>query len=243
MSKVHSDFLGRSFTCPHCKIRAAAVEWYSIENYRDSIGRLDLVGPLTDRVTAAQKPTLFPGPDPLETYGGSERVVIGACRKCDGLSLWLAGSLVYPVSSTVEDADEDMPQQAKVLYEEAARILPLSPRAAAALLRAATDKLAEQIEPQGSDLNDRIRHMVKNGLSTEVANGLDVMRLTGNDAIHCLGEIILDNKEEDALPLFSILNIIVRRMVTEPKQIKDAFGKLPKDKKKSIEKRDGQQGS
>ena len=131
-----------------------------------------------------------------------------------------------------------MPESVKQLYKEAALIYNKSPRAACALLRLAIDRLCNELGETDRDINKNIGALVKRGLSVEVQQALDVVRVVGNKAVHP-GQIAIDVDDvETANVLMSLLNMIVTRMITEPKKIGVLFDKLPESVKKSIENRD-----
>ena len=65
---------------------------------------------------------------------------------------------------------------------------------------------------------------------------MDIVRVTGNDAVHP-GQVDTDNPETVA-QLFNLVNIIIDYMITLPNQINQIYSNLPEDKVKEIEKRD-----
>ena len=67
---------------------------------------------------------------------------------------------------------------------------------------------------------------------------LDVVRVVGNKAVHP-GQIAFDvDDKATATMLMRLLNIIVERMITEPKEIGSLYQGLPESVRESIEKRD-----
>ena len=168
---------------------------------------------------------------------------LSQCFSCKGISIWVYNKLVYPLSgrSDAPPANPDMPTDIRRDYDEAASILELSPRGAATLLRLAVEKLCEKIEPKGESLNDKIGNLVKQGLSPEIQQALDVLRVIGNSAAHA-GKIDIEDDKETALGLFRYLNLIVDRMVSEPKHLKQASETLPEGVREQIKKRDGKDG-
>src|SRR5262249_15144002 len=65
---------------------------------------------------------------------------LSLCFNCKDFSVWVHDKLVYPESRHGPPPNPDMPDNVKVDYEEASKILTLSPRGAAALLRLAIQK-------------------------------------------------------------------------------------------------------
>ena len=129
-----------------------------------------------------------------------------------------------------------MPLEVKKIFEEAGKISSISPRASAGLLRLCIEKITEELE-ENDDLNARIANLVKGGLPIEIQQALDVVRVTGNDALH-VGQIDLNGSPETTRSLFDIVNIIVQRMISDKKQIKSLYEQLPKEKRSGIENRD-----
>lgn len=123
-------------------------------------------------------------------------------------------------------------------YEEAGKILTLSPRGAAALLRLAIQKLCALLGEKGKNIDEDIANLVKKGLSPLVQKALDSVRVIGNEAVHP-GTLDLRDDVETATRLFEVVNIIAEQMISNPKHVEDLYAKLPEAKRKAIEKRDG----
>lgn len=118
---------------------------------------------------------------------------------------------------------------------EAALILTESPRGAAALLRLAIQKLCEALGEKGS-VDDMIGSLVKKGLLLQVQQSLDIVRVTGNNAVHP-GQ--MDVKDvEVAASIFPLVNIIVEQMIAGPKKIGALYGTLPQRARDAIARRD-----
>lgn len=161
------------------------------------------------------------------------------CTRCNDCSVWWYGDLLYPLTSPVEAPSNDLPTEVRRDYEEAAQIVKKSPRAAAALLRLAIQKLCASIGGTGKNLNTDIAKLVENGLPAKVQKMLDTVRVIGNNAVHP-GEINFDDQPQTAETLFRLVNIIAEKMITEPKEIDVLYGSLPEKDKEQIAKRDGE---
>jgi hypothetical protein len=74
-------------------------------------------------------------------------------------------------------------------------------------------------------------------LDMRVQQALDVLRIVGNEAVHP-GQIDLRDNRETAESLFRLFNLIVDKMISEPKHIAEIYGSLPPEKLKGIEERD-----
>lgn len=130
-----------------------------------------------------------------------------------------------------------MPDDARGDFEEARSIVSISPRGACALLRLATQKLADDLVEGGGDLNRKIGVLVERGLSQEVAQALDALRVVGNNAVHP-GEMDLTDDTVTANALFDCLNLIVEDRIARPNRISDLFNKLPQRARDGIAARD-----
>jgi hypothetical protein len=130
-----------------------------------------------------------------------------------------------------------MPEGCEPEYDEARSIAAKSPRAAAAIMRLALQKLLLILGEKGSNINDDIGSLVQKGLPVEIQQALDFCRVIGNNAVHP-GEIEINDTPEIALTLFEMLNLIVEDRIARPKKIQEAYNKLPEGARAAIEKRD-----
>lgn len=165
------------------------------------------------------------------------RLTIHKCRCCGKKIIWIDDTYIYP-EIVAEEANTDMPESVKQLYNEAGLIYNKSPRAACALLRLAVDRLCNELGEKDRDINKNIGALVEKGLPKSVQQALDIVRVVGNKAVHP-GLIAFDvDDKETAIALMKLVNMITERMITEPKEINSMFEKLPDTVKDSIEKRD-----
>jgi Domain of unknown function (DUF4145) len=137
---------------------------------------------------------------------------------------------------TAPPPNVDTPANVLKTYDEAASIASKSPRAAAGLLRLAVQMLCKELGEPGENLNNDIGSLVKIGLPPRVQQSLDIVRVTGNNAVHP-GQIDVDD-EQVVASLFTLLNIIVEYMVSMPKQIDSLYNELPPSALEQIQKRD-----
>ncbi|MCY9226219.1 DUF4145 domain-containing protein [Bacillus haynesii] len=88
-------------------------------------------------------------------------------------------------------------------------------------------------------INDMIGEVVGKGLPHRIQMALDSLRVIGNEAVHP-GKIDLDgiDGKETAVALFGVLNFVVEKMLTEPREIEDIYSLLPDSTKKGIDERD-----
>jgi len=144
---------------------------------------------------------------------------------------------VHPQISHEFEPNEDLSEDIKLDFLEAAKIVQLSPRGAAALLRLCVQKMCVQLGEKGKHINTDIAALVKKGLSVQVQQALDIVRVTGNDAVHP-GQIDLRDDRATASQLFNLVNIIAEIMISQPKRIQEMYDQLPEDKLEGIEQRD-----
>lgn len=169
-------------------------------------------------------------------HGGNSWVQVATCENCAKHIVWVDDMYAYP-DIVAEEPNPDMPEEVKQLYNEAGLIYNKSPRAACALLRLAIDRLCNELGEKDRDINKNIGELVKKGLPTDVQQALDVVRVVGNKAVHP-GQIAFDVDDVGTVTmLMRLLNIIVSRMISEPKEIAGLYDQLSESVKQSIKKR------
>lgn len=201
-----------AFTCPHCGVYAQMK--YSEHNFKE------------DEICIT-----------FDECIDTNTTTLARCANCGNKIIWIKDEYVYPNLLPISP-NKDMPNVVKVLYEEAGLIYTKSPRAACALLRLAIDRLCNELEETDRDINKNIASLVKRGISVEVQQALDIVRVVGNKAVHP-GQIAFDvDSVETAETLFTLINLIVDRLISEPKRIDEMFDKLPENVKNAVKKRD-----
>lgn len=166
-----------------------------------------------------------------------DQVEVSFCSHCWNPTFWLDEKIIYPPTRTAPPANSDLPDDVKQVYEEAAAITDQSPRSACALLRLAIEMLMRHLRETGS-INESIGNLVKKGLDPKVQQSLDIVRVTGNNAVHA-GKIAFEDTT-DVQGLFNLINVIADALITHPKRIQQLYNNLPEDARKAVEKRDGQ---
>lgn len=203
----------KAFTCPHCG--AISLMHFHCISYIDKkvIGFYE------------------------EKHEGNSWVQVATCHNCAKHIVWVDNIYAYP-DIVAEDPNPDMPEEVKLLYNEAGLIYNKSPRAACALLRLAIDRLCNELGETDRDINKNIGALVKKGLPESVQKALDVVRVVGNKAVHP-GQIAFDvDDKATATMLMRLINIIVERMITEPYEIDSLYQGLPDSVRESIDRRD-----
>ncbi|WP_217920488.1 DUF4145 domain-containing protein [Halolamina sp. CBA1230] len=162
----------------------------------------------------------------------------GKCAHCEEYTLWVGDEMVYPEDSPAPLPTEDMPEEVKQDFEEARKVVNESPRAAAALLRLAMEKLARDL----TGTNDRTLHnmigdLVEEGqIDQRVQQALDSVRVTGNEFVHP-GEMDDEDSRETALRLFDLVNAIVELTISRERLIQQEYENISEDQMKGIENR------
>lgn len=201
-----------TFTCPHCGVLATHIRSGNC---------------LSPQVTVI--------PHNFHQYQhGLFKLV---CSGCNGETIFFKSQLIYPKATVGPMPIDGMPDEVRKDYEEARRVVEDSPRSAAALLRVSVQKLCKHLGEKGENINDDIGSLVAKGLSVQIQQALDVVRVVGNNAVHP-GQIDLNDNPEVCSALFGIVNVIVERMIVEPARTKEIFSSLPQSSLEAIEKRD-----
>lgn len=166
------------------------------------------------------------------------------CSHCEGWLYWFEDRIIILDVSAAPPANEDLADDIKADYREAASIASKSPRGAAALLRLYIQKLCMQLGEKGKNIDEDIAALVKKGLDVQVQQALDTVRVIGNEAVHP-GEIDLRDNPELAGHLFELVNLIADQMITQPKKRAAVYARLPAKKLEAIERRDakGREGT
>jgi hypothetical protein len=163
------------------------------------------------------------------------------CIHCDNISYWYndTKALIYPDVSIGEIPHPDMPADVAYDFNEARDIFKKSPRASAALLRLALQKLLTHFGEKGENINVDIASLVQKGLPSEIQKTLDICRVVGNSAVHP-GELDIKDNSEIVSKLFKLINYIVYDRIQRPKELEELYNKLPETTITAISKRDSQ---
>jgi len=212
--ETNPEFRKEVFSCPYCHITATHI-WHDIykevHSYRSGA--------------------------PIKTTVNIPELFISICTHCKKQTLWYNKEIIYPFTPQAPLPHKDMPSDVKEDYLEAREIVDKSPRAAAALLRLALEKLLPQIGATGNDINDKIASLVRKGLDEHTQQSLDIVRVIGNQAVHP-GQIDLKDDLKTALLLFEIINLIIENKISHPKKINTFYQNLPDKLRQQIFRRD-----
>lgn len=167
---------------------------------------------------------------------------ISICAKCEEYCIWNIEKkeMIRPNISNAPLPHEDMPDDVKEIYEEARQVSVFSARAAAALLRVGLEKITVYLWETEWNLNTRIWNLKKRWLPDNIIKSLDIVRITANEWWSHAWEIDLTwaDNQDIVNKLFFLVNFIVEKTISEPKEIQQMYGILPEDKIKGIENRD-----
>jgi hypothetical protein len=254
-----------SFSCPHCGAHADQ-HWFKVipDGYRkDNVPRVCTPAVIDTLVQQLEKKRDDEDDDERDSKGMREfiarcvknevtyftnsyssnsvwemvNLTLSRCHSCKGFTIWVKDAIIYPAHDVAILPHDDMPADVKPDFIEAAEIVNKSPRGAAALLRLAIQKLMPHLDEDGGNLNDSIASLVKKGMDKKVQQALDVVRVTGNNAVHP-GELDLRDDTATATQLFALVNIIVQSTISAKAQIEAMYSALPAGAVKAIEKRD-----
>jgi hypothetical protein len=217
MSYVQPEINLEAFHCPLCGV-FSHMKWYSF-------GRNTVPRPYTEAQCAhCTESTLWK----IEKREDDGR----------GFIIPSKGYMLYPDTGTAPLPAADMPHDVASDYKEAATIFSKSPRGAAALLRLALQKLCRHLKKSGENINEDIRALATdNVLSHDVIKVADTVRIAGNNAVHP-GEMSDEDVDYVASKMFYLLNFIVNKAITEPKELERLYNLIPEGPRKSAEKRD-----
>lgn len=249
-----------SFECPHCGAYTSQTWWHvgadklgtnkvprfpSEQSRKNVNSSKDLddqekkrLNRYIDRMSTGKSFLQNDGQASMFTNFLVHNLHISECYTCSEISFWLHTTLLWPTAKTAPKPNSDMPATIAAHFEEARDIFDRSARGAAAMLRLCVQELCDHLGHKGKKIDDAIAAMVRDGLPPVIQQALDTVRVVGNEAVHP-GKISFDDDREAAAQLFNLVNIIVERMISHPKQIDAIYATLPESKRAAIEKRDG----
>lgn len=148
---------------------------------------------------------------------------------------------IYPPSipNNIPQPNVDMSEKCKAIYNEAAHVLDISPRAAAALMRLCLQQFFNEQEIAGNSINNQIKELVRRGMPKHIIQYIDSCRIIGNNGVHP-GEIDLNDNADMALFLFPIINLIIEYSVSEKKKASQLYNSLPPRAIQAAERRNAE---
>lgn len=219
--EYHPPVLGQGqYHCPYCNVYAK--QYYA---HLRTLTNFNWTSPVDGNTT-------------FDSYL-DKSLIVTKCAHCDKPAIWRNDKLILPKQNIAPPPNSDLSVDIKRDYLEASNIFSDSPRAAAALLRLALQKLCKQLGEDGENINSDIKSLVSKGLNPLVQKSLDALRITGNNAVHP-GEIDLSEEPQRVAKLFELINFIADKMITEPKEIEEFYDGLPVNSLEAVNKRDNQ---
>jgi hypothetical protein len=226
MTYTAPSFKKKSYTCPHCAVHSH-INWIHLyDNSNDYYN--------SDNET-------------------SVLIYKAICQNCDISAIWREEllldsnnnvisskniNMIYPCINIAPPPSSDMPEDIKIDYIEANAVFPKSPRAAAALLRLALQKLCIHLGEEGKNINTDIRELAKKDkLPSKIIKIADTVRIVGNNAVHP-GEMSNEDIDSIASNMFNLLNIIVNKTITEPKELQALYESTPENTRQAAETAD-----
>jgi len=144
--------------------------------------------------------------------------------------------MIIPATGTVRAPSPDLPEEVQDTYNEARSVVAHSPRAAAALLRLAIEQLCVHLHGEGLTLDKHVALLVSGGLHNQTADMFDAVRLVGNNAIHPVDRIGLQENPDIVQTLFWLVNEIADEVITKPKQREAATAWIPPEERERMAK-------
>jgi hypothetical protein len=240
-------FAKNKFICPHCSTLAKQ-DWFENNDLSNIINNIYEQNFLSYRrnIQSYEEKAIEPFLNLMKTRFQEQinsyfpsNFSIAKCQSCNNFSVWVNKNIIYPKHIIVDTPNEDMNDDIKELYLEAAKIFADSPKGATAILRLALQKLLVQMGKDGKNINKNIKELVSDGLNPKMQQALDILRVIGNNAVHP-GQIDVDDNKDVALKLFKILNMIADDMITKPKEMENLYNDIiPDEIKNHINDRDG----
>ncbi len=225
------------FDCPHCGIYSAQ-RWDALGTFQH-VDHNEWFEVLEEHPHQLHNVFDAPQPDltaPVVPWTVLDIWAASRCGACQKVAVWRNETVVYPVSSRIKPAHQDMPASARELYDEAASVMTVSRRAGAAMARATLERLLIELDPDapsGSALDDRILR-IETRVSSSLNDVLTVIRHGGNKAVHPRGEsdgvlVLLLDKDDEAIidVIFSAINDLVDELITKPQRRSQLLAAVP----------------
>lgn len=246
-----------AFNCPHCGALAKQT-WFELKANPKEKSELPLR--LTEQSFDPHVFDDFEEPQKSEALQWAKKMLSGApfidersqvgyvywdllnahisrCFNCDEISVWVNSNLVFPMRGDAPIPNPDLPADIRMDFDEAGKIVNISPRGAAALLRLAIQKLCQFLGETDKTIDQNIASLVRKGLDVRIQQALDIVRVIGNEAVHP-GALDLRDDITIASKLFGLVNLIADAMISQPKHIEELYGTLPTSKLAGIAARD-----
>lgn len=169
---------------------------------------------------------------PKDIYPYTYNTQRSICDKCKGECLWIEERMVFPDTNHAPPPNDDLSDEIKEIYNEAAEVLSKSPRSATALLRLTLEKLCKEQGKDNKGLKENIDFLIEEkDLSPRIRKSMETVRIIGNGAVHPGLWDPYDNIETATI-IFKLINIIANKLISEPKEFDSLYDPLPDSKKR-----------
>jgi len=219
-----------SYKCPHCGTLTMFVLKLVVSSYPE---RRE-TAPLNNFYESQSDGLEYRGNNGLFHFFHPKRVFVTECCSCGNLVFWENGEIQYPVRNGIIPA-EDMPQDAKEVFNEAQAIIALSPRAACALLRVCLERIVdwygENEHVEGFKKSDKLYKKIETiGISPAFQRICKACRIAGNEHAHS-GEIDLSGEDsfEIAEAMSRMINSLVNTWIAPIRESEEVLRKLGKE--------------
>ena len=230
--KIEPNIESNYFTCPHCDQISKIVD---VVNQRIRESSNEIINNFSNQTLIKEKIKNH------ENYTVHEIFSFQKCNNCYRLIIWSEISkkqrdpiipslmskiqseikMIYPKFSSSPIPNEDISGDYLIIYNEAAQIFEDSPKAAAALLRTILEKfLRNKFNLENKFLGEILKEKsVNQELGEKITNFLKKLKNIGNNAAHSSRMIYDDDDKEDVKKLFTGINIVFDRLITQEKII------------------------
>lgn len=230
-----------SFVCPHCKLYAGHKfqDLYLLDENRLSAFEQCPYVPLVSEICTSSNENLESQSDVSKTQSEDTVWHISTCYTCKKVSFWEGVKLVYPMPADAgfPEPSAEMPEGVLELYKEASAVFPVSKRASAALMRAATEKLVYELTKDNLSRNVNLDGRIKflsQSVSQDVFKALTIIRTIGNKVLHSKDEeaesvtfFLGENIQGLPQALANSLNALVNQFIVNRRLIGEVYEILP----------------
>lgn len=206
-----------AFVCPTCQAYAT-MNWNHLQ------------------FETGSHPRFLEEPRPGAHFNSYNKVIswqVARCSRCKMAQIWRDGQMIWPRKSTMPAPHNELDGRARELYDEASAVVDISPRAAAALVRASLEQFlrAHFNEPRGR-LQDMISRL-KATVSESTWKMLDLIRVLGNASLHDnddeaeVVQMYMDDTAQTAEWLFTVINMLTEELVAIPRKVDKYHSAIP----------------
>jgi hypothetical protein len=225
-----------AFTCPHCTCYAYQTREIMHVDVAETTSYEEW-----SEFTFNEKDVMVEG---FLIGVNASRIITTTCAKCEKPTIWIENyfesaddedyietyEMIYPKTFSIFDPpNEDLDEEIKTVYKQAAAIVQESPIASCALLRLCMEKIIiKHANYKGNQniLKNIIDELKDIGTIDEnIYKAMQSIRIVGNNAIHN-GSIKIDDLDENldmAVLISRYINLMATELITRKKEINSVF--------------------